>query len=104
MAVFGLDWDLKMDAFYLLDQSQHKHHDNHQHFNYHDELIWTTMVGRIRKGKEYDYISISMNDRSPTLPLVLKHMCLLEYQGPLQKQSEDKSETPTVSIFKKEDE
>lgn len=63
MAVIGLDWDLKIDAFYLLDHSQHKHH-NHQHFNYHDELIWTTVVGRIKKGKEYDYISTPMNDTS----------------------------------------
>lgn len=85
MAVIGLDWDLKIDAFYLLDHSQHKHHNNHQHFNYHDELIWTIVVGRIKKGKEYDYISIPMNNTSPTFSLlILKHRCLLEYQGQLQ--------------------
>lgn len=38
MAVIGLDWELKIDAFYLLDLSQQKHHNNQQHFNYSFEL------------------------------------------------------------------
>lgn len=85
MAVIGLDWDLKIYAFFFLDHSQNKHHNNHQHFNYHDELIWTTVLGRIKKGKEYDYVSIPMNYTSPTLQvLILKHTCLLEYQGQLK--------------------
>lgn len=104
-ADIGLDWDLKIDDFYLLDHSQHKHSNNHQHFKYRDELISTTVVGSIKKGKESDCRSISMNNRSPALPLLIfKHTCLLEYQCQLQKQSKDKSETSTVSIFKKEDE
>lgn len=38
MAIIGLDWELKIDAFYLLDHSQQKHHNNQQHFNYSIEL------------------------------------------------------------------
>lgn len=102
MAVIGLDWDLKIDAFYLLDHSQHKHHNNQQHFNYHDELVWTTVMGGIKKGKEYDYIRIPMNDTSPTLSLlILKHTCLLEHQGQLQKQSKEKSQNINSEHFYK---
>lgn len=57
-------------------------------------------MGGIKKGEECDYIRIPMNDTSPIFSLlILKHMRLLEYQGQLQKQSKDKSETSTVSIF-----
>lgn len=105
MAIIGWDWGLKIDNFYLLDHNQHKRSSNRQHLNYHDKLISTTAVGRIKTGKESDYVSISMNNRSPTLPLlILKYTCLLEYQCQLQKQSKDKSETPTMSVFKKEGE
>lgn len=42
-----------------------------------------------------------MNDRAPHFHFVSLNMCLLEYQCQLQKQSKDKSETPTMNILKR---
>lgn len=99
MAVIGLDWDLKIDAFYLLDHSQHKHQNNHQHFNHHDELIWTTAVGRIKKrwGIWLHKHTHEWYKPYPSTPYSETYMPV-RIPGPVAK-SKDTSETSTVSIF-----